>query len=213
MLGRMIRILLLMALLTVAGPALADGGEKTGSAKPQFGPYFSGQLLVAGPSMPDPRFSGAVIYIADHDAEGAFGLMVNQPVGRGPVRDFLIGLGMEPEPSEEITGDITIHAGGPVDRGAGFVLHTNEYQTDATAMIRGAVAVTASLKAVKDIGLGQGPRRYLILLGYAGWGAGQLEAEMRRGDWLIAPYDEDTVFGDGDAEKWENASKSAGVPM
>ena len=213
MLDLMIRALILMVLLTAASPAPAGDAAKAGPPAPQYGPYYSGQLLVAGPTMPDPRFQGAVIYLADHDAEGAFGLIVNRPVGAGPVRDFLIGLGMQLDPAETITGTVRIHAGGPVEPGAGFVLHTNGYQTETTGMIRGKVAVTASLKAVKDIGLGKGPRRYLILLGYAGWGAGQLEAEMRRGDWQIAPYDETTVFGEDDAAKWARARKSAGVPM
>lgn len=210
----MFRALILSLLVAVAAPVLADGGARGGPpAEPEHGPYFSGQLLVAGPTMPDPRFQGTVIYLADHDAEGAFGLIVNRPVGEGPVRDFLIGLGMQPDPAETITGDVRIHAGGPVEPGAGFVLHTNDYQTETTGMLRGKVAVTASLKAVKDIGLGMGPRRYLILLGYAGWASGQLEAEMRRGDWQIAPYDETTVFGADDAAKWARARKSAGIPM
>jgi putative transcriptional regulator len=213
MLDSMIRALILTLLLAAASPALAGDAAKAVPPAPQYGPYYSGQLLVAGPSMPDPRFQGAVIYLADHDAEGAFGLIVNRPVGAGPVRDFLLGLGMTPDPTEDISGDVRIHAGGPVEPGAGFVLHTNDYQTETTGMLRGKVAVTASLKAVKDIGLGKGPRRYLILLGYAGWTSGQLEAEMRRGDWQIAPYDEDTVFAADDAGKWDRARKSAGIPM
>jgi len=209
----MIRALILTALLAVAAPAHAADDGKDAPPGPQHGPYYSGQLLVAEAAMPDPRFSGTVIYLADHDAAGAFGLVVNRPVGEGPVRDFLMGLGMEPDPSEKLSGEVRIHSGGPVEPGAGFVLHTNDYQTETTGMIRGKVAVTASLKAVKDIGLGTGPRRYLILLGYAGWGPGQLEAEMRRGDWQIAPFDETTVFGSDDDAKWQRARKRAGIPM
>lgn len=213
MLAGMIRALILMIFLAAAAPTLAGDEAKGIPPAPQHGPYYSGQLLVAGPAMPDPRFRGTVIYLADHDAEGTFGLVINRPVGAGPVRDFLIGLGMKPDGSESYSGDVRIHAGGPVEPGAGFVLHTNDYQTETTGMVRGTVAVTASLKAVKDIGTGKGPRRYLILLGYAGWASGQLEAEMRRGDWQIAPYDEETVFGADDAAKWERALKSAGIPM
>lgn len=213
MLAPMRCVLILMVLLLPVAPVVAGDTVRPASPAPLNGPYYSGQLLVAGPTMPDPRFKGAVIYLADHDAEGAFGLIVNRPVGEGPVRDFLIGLGMTPDSSENFTGDVRIHAGGPIEPGAGFVLHTNDYQTETTGMLRGKVAVTASLKAVKDIGLGKGPRRYLILLGYAGWASGQLEAEMRRGDWQIAPYDEDSVFGDDDAAKWDRAQKSAGIPM
>ncbi len=208
MLHPMIRLLALIAVMALVSPVRSDE-----TSRPQNGPYYSGQLLVAGPSMPDPRFAGVVIYLADHDREGAIGLVVNQPLGGGPVRDFLIGLGHPPADDDDISGDIRIHRGGPVDRGAGFVLHTNDYQTENTAMIRGAVAVTASLDAVKDIGRGKGPRRYLILLGYAGWRGGQLEEELRRGDWEIAPYDEETVFGTDDDAKWSRAHANAGVPM
>ena len=213
-LSKMLRVLCVLAILFALGPARADG-PGAAAPRPENGPYFSGQLLIAGPAMPDPRFSKTVIYLADHDADGAFGLVLNRPIGQGPVEDFLIGLGMEIAPSEEISGEISVHSGGPVEPGAGFVLHTNDYQTESTAMLRGSVAVSASLKAVKDIGLGHGPRRHLVMLGYAGWGPRQLESEMRRGDWEITPYDEDLVFGTGmtPEEKWQRAREASGIPL
>ncbi len=200
----MLRAFVILVVL-VAGGARAE--------PPQFGPYFSGQMLVAAPTVDDPNFAETVIYLADHDAEGAFGLIVNRPLGRGPAADFMVGLKMTPPDDVDPTIEIRLGLGGPVERDAGFVLHTNDYQTEGTAMIRGAVAVTASLKAVKDISRGKGPRRHLVILGYAGWGPGQLENEMRRGDWGIAPYDETIVFDAEDKTKWRRASDRIGIPM
>ena len=102
MLHPMIRLLALIAVMALVSPVRSDE-----TSRPQNGPYYSGQLLVAGPSMPDPRFAGVVIYLADHDREGAIGLVVNQPLGGGPVRDFLIGLGHPPADDDDISGDIS----------------------------------------------------------------------------------------------------------
>lgn len=200
-------VLGLVLLAAVAAPALSLAEPP----QPQYGPFYSGQLLVARPAMGDPRFSEAVIYLADHDAKGAFGLVVNQLVGRGPLKDFMAGLKMAP--ADDVTGDVALYAGGPVERGAGFVLHTADYATEGTAMRRGGFSVTASLKAIRDIAQGKGPRRYRVLLGYAGWGPGQLENELRRGDWDIAPADEAILFDDDTGSKWARARAAVGLPM
>ncbi|MEK9672702.1 MAG: YqgE/AlgH family protein [Rhodospirillaceae bacterium] len=195
--------------LALPAPAAADNG----APKPQFGPFYSGQLLVAAKTMVDPRFAQTVIYLADHDRKGAFGLVLTRPLLQGSAVDFMRGLKMEAAPDADPAIRISLYSGGPVEPGAGFVLHTNEYKTEGTSMARGAVAVTASLKAVRDISMGKGPRRHAVFLGYAGWGPGQLKGELQRGDWLIAPYDEAVVFDDAFKTKYDRAKALVGVPM
>ena len=200
---------LIIGLAVVVG--LTAGPVQAQTPGPQFGPFYSGQLLVAKPSMADPRFGETVIYLAEHDRKGAFGLILNRPLLRADIADFMKGFKMAPDP--DISGRFNLFSGGPVEPGAGFVLHTNDYQTDSTGMVRGQVAVTASLKTLRDIGLGKGPRRYGVYLGYAGWGPGQLEREMLMGGWDIAPYDEAIVFDDEFKTKWTRARATIGIPM
>lgn len=200
-----------LALALLMGAAADADGPAGAAAEPEFGPYFAGQMLVAGPSLQDPRFAQTVIYLAEHDRGGAFGLVVNRPIGRGPLKDFMAGLNLKPD--DKVAGDIRLFAGGPVDGAAGFVLHSADYRTEGTALMRGGVAVTANPKVLDDIAHGLGPRRYRVFLGYAGWGPGQLENELRRGDWNVAPYDEGVVFDDAIETKWSRARAAVGVPL
>ena len=201
----------LLAFVLLTGTAAGARRQAIPGTDPEFGPYYAGQLLVAAPSMQDPRFAETVIYLADHDSHGAFGFIVNRPIGDGPLKEFMAGLGLHPDAT--VTGDVQLFAGGPVDPGAGFVLHSSEYHIDGTAMVRGPVAVTANPAVLSDIGLGKGPRHRRLFLGYTGWGPGQLENELRRGDWNIAPYDEGIVFDDAIKTKWSRAHAAIGVPL
>jgi len=207
----MVARVLAFCLALLSWTAQAQAPVSDPAPRPQYGPYFSGQLLVARPAMGDPRFSETVIYLADHDSQGAFGLVINRPMGVGPLKEFMQGLKMEP--AQDVSGDVALFAGGPVEVGAGFVLHTGDYATDGTGMRRGDFAVTASLRVLRDIAAGKGPRRYRVLLGYSGWGPGQLENELRRGDWDIAPADADILFDDSNGSKWQRARAAAGLPM
>ena len=163
---------------------------------------LAGQLLVAAPGMRDPRFARTVIAIVRHDATGAMGVTVNRRIGEAPLTDLLGRLGLD---SAGVSGSIRIHWGGPVEGGRGFVLHTADYAGNGTMAVTPRFALTASTEILRSIGLGQGPRRALFVLGYAGWAPGQLEAEQERGDWVTAVPDDDVVFDDNYAGKWERA--------
>lgn len=180
--------------------------------KPRTGtpPYVAGQLLIAAPTMPDPRFARTVIYMVDHSAHGAFGLVINRPLGAGPLDKLIKGFGIDPG---QAAGNVVLHYGGPVDSSGLFVLHSTDWQGPATPAPSGPLAMTADTEVFKAIADGNGPKRRLVMVGYAGWGPGQLEQEMARKDWLTAPADPDLVFDDAAATKWERASALAGFTL
>ena len=172
--------------------------------------YLSGQFLVATRRMGDPRFAETVIYMVEHDAGGAMGLVVNRVIGSGPLAKFLKGLGIE---AAGIEGEIRLHYGGPVEIGRGFALHSRDFHGDGTVRLPGGVSMSALLDVLKAEAAGEGPKRALFLLGYAGWAPGQLENELKRQDWVTAPADIELMF-DGDEEtKWDRALSKAGLKM
>lgn len=170
--------------------------------------YLSGQLLVAMPGLSDPRFSQTVIYMCAHNVDGAMGLVVNRTIESLTFPDLLEQLGIE---SHGIGEPINIHFGGPVESGRGFVLHSADYVQDATMVVDDAVALTATVDILKVIANGGGPKRRLLALGYAGWGPGQLDAEIKANGWLNVPADEDLLFGADLDGKWRRAMGKIGI--
>lgn len=171
------------------------------------GEYLTGQLLVAMPTMTDSRFARTVIYMCAHNDEGAMGLVINRLVGAITFPDLLAQLGIEPS---NLSDEIRVHFGGPVESGRGFVLHSGEYRQDGTLQVDPNTALTATIDILRDIAAGSGPRRRLLALGYAGWGPGQLDAEIQANGWLHCPPDENLVFDDQIDNKWERAIAKLG---
>ncbi len=170
--------------------------------------HLTGMLLIAMPNMPDPRFARSVIYLCAHSAEGAMGLVVNQVADNVSFPSVVDQLGITPTPDCE---DTPVHVGGPVEASRGFVLHTPDYVLDSTLVIDKEFALTATVDVLRAIAEGKGPRRRVLALGYAGWGAGQLDAEIQANGWLIAPADADIVFGRDNTAKWDKALQKIGV--
>lgn len=171
-------------------------------------PYMTGQLLVAMPQMRDPRFARAVIYMCAHSADGAMGLVVNRRVGSITFDDLLQQLNIGPNKRND---EIRVHFGGPVEQGRGFVLHSSDYLQTGSLRVDDRVALTATLDILKEMAAGGGPRKSLLALGYAGWGPGQLDAEIQANGWLSVSSDEALVF-DADLEhKWERAIGKIGI--
>ena len=173
------------------------------------GGFFSGQMLIAMPGIGDPRFERAVILVCAHDAEHAMGLAVNRPVEGLTVPDLLKRLDIEAE--IEVPADLVL-VGGPVERERGFVLHTDDYHGEHSLRIGAGVALTATRDALEAMASpDEHPRRSLLALGYAGWGAGQIERELRENVWLVGEPDEAILFGDDHEHKWEKALAKLGV--
>ena len=188
---------LLLATVLVA-TAAADERAATPSRR-----ALTGRLLVATDALRDPRFARTVIFLVRHDADGAFGLVVNWPIAEVPFERALQPLGLEVPPG---SGDVRVHYGGPVQERRGFVLHTPDWTGEGTTVVDGRFAVTEDPKVLQAMARGTGPRRALFLLGYAGWGPGQLEAELATGAWGVAPADERLVFDEDPQQKWIEAT-------
>ncbi len=171
--------------------------------------FLEGHLLVAMPGMGDPRFAQSLIYLCAHSDEGAMGLIVNKRASDLSFPELLKQLNIEPGDSANA---ISVHVGGPVEMGRGFVLHSRDFLLeDATTEVHGGICLTATIDILRAMATGAGPRRSLIALGYAGWAPGQLEGEIQANGWLYCPADEDLVFGDDDEAKWVGAMKKIGV--
>ena len=172
--------------------------------------FLSGQLLIAMPGIGDPRFERALVLICAHDEEHAMGLAVNRPVEGLTVPDLLRRLDVKS--SIEVPAYLVL-IGGPVQRDRGFVLHTDDYHAGEDSIdLGGGVALTPTREALEAIGAAADrPRRALLALGYAGWGAGQLEHEIRENVWLTCEADETLIFGNDHDRKWTRALAKLGV--
>lgn len=188
--------LLLAALLVVT--AVMDGHAQAPTRR-----SLGGRLLVATDTIRDPRFAHTVIYMMRHEAGGARGLVINLPIGEVPIERALRPFGLEVPPN---SGTVLLHYGGPVDQQTVFVLHTPDWSNEATTVIDSHFAMTSDPRILQAITAGSGPRKAIFCLGYAGWGPGQLDAEMTTGAWGIAPADEKLVFDEDPQQKWIEAT-------
>ena len=170
---------------------------------------LTGKLLVAMPGLADPRFEFSVILICAHSPKGAMGVIVNKPTPEIRFSGLLEQLKIPSSPGGR---DIRVHFGGPVERTRGFVLHSSDYPGGPATMEIGAeFRMTATLDILEALAQGHGPSAALLALGYAGWGPGQLEAEIMRNDWLTAEALGGLVFADDDGCKWTGALRQIGI--
>ena len=186
---------------------------------------LTGQCLIAMPGMGDPRFAHSVVYLCAHSDEGAMGLIVNKPQEEVTLRELLDQLELPGNETggNEIGGNETggaagttprpIYFGGPVETGRGFVLHSSDYRSPvATLEVSPELFMTATMDVLEEIATQSGPSKALVALGYAGWGPGQLEAEIAQNGWLTCPGNAKLIFETPDFQKWESALESIGVP-
>ena len=192
---------LLLAIAAIVLPGTLYAARPTAEQSPGRA-SLAGQLLIASPDMGDPRFERTVILLVEHNQRGAFGIVVNRPVGERPLANVLDSFG---EKSTGIEGKARIFWGGPVQPQAGFILHTAEYRRAETVDIDGRVAMTSSLEILRDIASHKGPQKSLLAFGYAGWGPGQLEGELRLQAWFTAPADLNLIFDDDRQTIWDKA--------
>ena len=162
---------------------------------------LAGQLLIAAPKMGAP-FDHAVILMAQHNRGGALGIVINHPLATRPIASLLEALGAD---GHGIDTSVRIFLGGPVDPTMAFVIHSEDYRRDDTLDIDGRVAMSAAVAVLGDIGLGKGPVKTLVALGYAGWGPSQLDDEIARGAWVTVPENPKLVFDDDRASVWTDA--------
>jgi putative transcriptional regulator len=194
------RPILALAALLAAAPVLNAAAPVAAETPAHVS--LAGQFLIATPEMGDPRFERTVILMVRHDKDGAFGIVVNRPIAVRPLAELLGMLGDKDTP---VSGEVRILAGGPVQPELGFVIHTAEYAGPQTMAIDRHMAVTSSREILRDIGSGKGPKKSLFAFGYAGWGAGQLEGELKGRAWAIAPAEQRLVFDEDREKLWDIA--------
>lgn len=195
--GRALSAVLIAALLFLGAVETAST-----AAAPAAGASLSGQLLVALPSLDDPRFKRTVVYMLVHDARGAMGLIMNRPLGDIPLAVLLKQAGL---PDAGVKGSVKLHVGGPVEATRISVLHSDDYRGPETTMLTDGLAVTSQPDILGAIAAGKGPRRVHFSVGFAGWGPGQLEGEIKGGYWITVPSDEGILFDDAYETKWDRA--------
>ncbi len=179
---------------------------------------LSGQMLVAMPGMEDMRFARSLIFVCAHGADGAMGLVVNQPANDIALEDILSQLqltgkndAIRPRSGADDEA-IDILRGGPVETRRGFVLHTSDFGVaDSTLEISDQFSLSATIDVLRAVLSGQGPKRAILVFGHAGWSPGQLEQEIVANGWLHCPADEDLVFGPDFHTKYERALAKIGV--
>ncbi len=184
-------------------------GFGTATVTPNSG-YLPGQFLIAMPHMQDVRFQRSVIYLCAHTADGAMGLIINKALDSLTVPELMEHLKI---PVEVELKPTKIHFGGPVETSRGFVLHSCDYVEQATLVVGNELALTATIDVLKAIGRNAGPRQSLMTLGYAEWGAGQLDAELQANVWLHCPADDSIIFDLYNDSKWERALGQLGVSV
>lgn len=178
--------------------------------------FLDGQLLVAMPGMSDNRFTRSVIYVCAHSEEGAMGIILNRPARKVTFSELLVQLEVI-KADETIrlpaqAGAVPVLKGGPVETGRGFVLHSDDFFIEnSTLPIDGGVSLTATIDILRAIAQGDGPDRAVLALGYAGWSAGQLEAEMQDNGWLNIPADPGLIFDGAVGSKYERALLKIGI--
>ncbi|KAA5805353.1 YqgE/AlgH family protein [Alkalicaulis satelles] len=171
--------------------------------------YLGGRLLIASPLIGDPRFDRSVVFMCAHGEESAMGLIINRPMTGLGLRDLLEQLDVADAANAP---DNPVHDGGPVDRDRGFVLHTLDVTCGpATLPVGPGMGLTATREILDALASGAPPQRALMLLGYAGWDAGQLEDEIAANAWLVCEADEHLVFDLDDDLKWAHALRTLGV--
>lgn len=179
------------------------------------GGYLEGQLLIAMPTIGDPRFERSVIFMCAHSDEGAMGLVINRASDDITFRQLLEQLNVI-EGEEIATGEpvdqMTVHIGGPVETARGFVLHSADYfMENSTLSVGGGICLTATLDILRALANGSGPRESLLALGYAGWAPGQLESEIQANGWLHCAADGHIVFNTDIERKYDRAMQKLGI--
>lgn len=173
--------------------------------------YLNNQFLIAMPGLFDPHFSHTVTYVCQHNQDGALGIVINRPIGM-KLKDIFEQMGIQSELDGVL--DTPVFAGGPVQQERGFVIHSPcERQWDSSISTADNIILTSSRDILEAIAIGDGPQQYLIALGYAGWGGGQLEREISENAWLNTPCGVAIMFETPVNQRWNAAAGQLGIDI
>ncbi len=168
------------------------------------------QLLIAMPNLKDPYFHKTVTFICEHNDDGAMGLVINIPV-RITLNELLVQIDAD-KPQTELLNQ-RILAGGPVSPDRGFVLHNNQAGWESSLALGNGIMITTSKDILQSLGTDNAPEQFMVALGYAGWGAGQLEAELQQNSWLNIDADKDILFNTPVELRWQKAAEKLGIDL
>jgi len=192
-------------------PTLAEAPKNY--LKGKFYTSVKDHFLVATEKMTDDRFKKTVIVLLDNDEEGAWGLVINKPIGKVPLRFLINELQDQKNEKKELYNvEIPIFWGGPVDEKQIYILHSKEYKNETTKNYKD-ISITRDYKILFDIAENKGPTKSLVILGYSGWGNGQLEGEMERDHWILSDLDLNIIFEKDSKKKWEKALKNSFIKI
>ena len=182
--------------------------------KGKFYSSVKNNFLIATEKMNDNRFEKTVIAMLENDEGGAWGLVINKPMGSIPLAMLIDpSLSNTPEEREKLYGiNILIFWGGPVEVKKIFVLHSSEYQSESTKNYED-ISISQDYNILLDIAENKGPKKSLVILGYSGWGSGQLEGEMERDHWILSDLDHNIIFDKDSKEKWKEAYKNSFIKI
>jgi putative transcriptional regulator len=171
---------------------------------------LANHFLIAMPALADPNFSRTVTLICEHSTEGAMGIVINRTTELA-LGDILRQMGLDAKGAQ--MREMPVHLGGPVQTNRGFVLHEPLGTWESTLPITETLGVSTSRDILAAIAENRGPERCIVALGYAGWGAGQLEREIAENSWLNGPSDQQIIFGTPIEHRWQKAAQLAGVDL
>ncbi|KAA0972491.1 YqgE/AlgH family protein [Aureimonas fodinaquatilis] len=188
--------------------------ETRNTAAAGNGTSLEGSFLIAMPGMSDKRFAKSVVYICAHSPNGAMGFVINKPQTMS-FPTLLMQLEVIARPEDilmpEHGKNIVVTNGGPVESGRGFVLHSGDYKSVGTVVVDSNISLTPTMDILKALSKGTGPHSAMMVLGYAGWSAGQLESEIAANGWLTCPGDFDIVFSTRAEQKYSSALAKMGI--
>ena len=181
--------------------------------KGKFYSSVKDHFLIATEKMRDNRFEKTVIAMLENDKDGAWGLVINKPIGLLPIALLIDpSLNTSEEREELYKVNIPVFWGGPVETKKIFVLHSKEYQNDSTNNY-GSISISQDYNILFDIAKNKGPKKHLVILGYSGWGGGQLEGEMERDHWILSDLDLNIIFDKESSRKWKKAYKNSFIKI
>lgn len=173
---------------------------------------LSGKLFLAMPGMGDPRFHKAVILVCAHDRNGAMGLVINHMLPGIDLENLLKQLNIPlPEGGSSPVSGVAVMSGGPVENVRGFIVHTPEFHQQDTVRINDQISVTGTVDALRAVASGEGPQQMIFVLGYAGWGPGQLDQELQDNAWLVFDAAPEIIFETEPDQKWDEVIRRMGI--
>jgi len=170
---------------------------------------MKGHILIAMPHLTDPYFGRSLVLICEHDEQGAMGLIFNKSFEDEAIKAIFPTLIIDDDAISEVISPM--YFGGPVSMEQGFLIHSPDFLTDETLQVSEEFSLTSNAVIIDAIQAGDGPAKFRMMLGYAGWGAGQLESEIENGDWLFQEITPEFFFEGYDGDKWLSAAQSFGI--